>query len=45
MAGLYNQLKQHRQRAGHSQQVLAEMAGISRQAYAALESGRANPSN
>ena len=44
MAALLNQLKQHRLEAGLSQQALAGLAGISRQAYSALESGGANPS-
>jgi len=44
VASLLNQLKRFRQEAGHSQQALAGLAGISRQAYFALESGSANPS-
>ncbi len=44
VTGLNNRLKRHRRDAGLSQQGLATMAGISRQAYAALESGRATPS-
>ncbi len=41
---LLNQLKSARLAAGLSQQALAGLAGISRQAYSALESGSANPS-
>ena len=41
---LNNHLKHHRLKAGLSQQGLASRARISRQAYAALESGRATPS-
>ena len=44
MAGLNNYLKRHRLDAGLSQQGLANSTGISRQAYAALESGKASPS-
>ena len=44
MAALLNQLKRNRLEAGLSQQALAGLAGISRQAYSALESGSANPS-
>ena len=44
MASLYNRLKKSRGIAGLSQQELASRAGISRQAYSALESGRAVPS-
>ena len=44
MAGLENNLKKLRFELGLSQQALAGRAGISRQAYAALESGSANPS-
>ena len=41
---LLNQLKGTRLNVGLSQQALAGLAGISRQAYSALESGSANPS-
>jgi len=41
---LNNTLRGHRINAGLSQQELAQRAGISRQAYAALESGKAAPS-
>ena len=44
MTNLNNHLKRYRRGAGLSQQGLASMAGISRQAYAALESGKATPS-
>ncbi len=44
MVGLQNHLKRYRQDAGLSQQDLAGLAGISRQAYAAAESGKAAPS-
>ena len=44
MASLLNQLKRLRVEAGSSQQALADLAGISRQAYSAVESGAANPS-
>lgn len=44
VAALLNQLKGTRLEAGLSQQALAGLAGISRQAYSALESGNANPS-
>ena len=44
MAGLENKLKKLRLEAGFSQQALAAMAGISRQAYSALEAGTASPS-
>ena len=44
MASLNNRLKQSRGKAGLSQQQLASRAGISRQAYFALESGKATPS-
>lgn len=44
MASLLNQLKPIRLKAGLSQQALAQLAGISRQAYSALESGAAVPS-
>lgn len=36
-------LRDHRQRAGRSQQALADEAGLSRQAYGAIEAGRATP--
>ncbi len=41
---LCNNLRGHRRNAGLSQQALAGRAGISRQAYASLESGRSSPS-
>ena len=41
---LSNNLRTYRRSAGLSQQALAGRAGISRQAYASLESGRAGPS-
>ena len=41
---LLNHLKGTRLEAGLSQQALAGLAGISRQAYSALESGSSNPS-
>ncbi len=41
---LSNNLKAYRRSVGLSQQVLAGRAGISRQAYANLESGKAGPS-
>ena len=41
---LRNNLKRARGKAGHTQGELARQAGISRQAYASLESGIANPS-
>lgn len=41
---LQNNLKRTRNKAGHTQGELARLAGISRQAYSALESGNANPS-
>ena len=41
---LKNNLKAHRRQAGLSQQALASQAGISRQAYGAVEAGRAAPS-
>jgi molybdate-binding protein/DNA-binding XRE family transcriptional regulator len=41
---LKNNLKQFRLRAGLSQQALAGKAGISRQAYLAIESGKSSPS-
>ena len=44
MNELRNNLRKLRRDAGITQQGLAERAGISRQAYAALESGGANPS-
>ena len=44
MVGLRNFLKHARRNAGLSQQALAGLAGISRQAYTSLESGRSNPS-
>ena len=44
MAGLENNLRQLRRAVGLTQEALARQAGISRQAYAALESGSANPS-
>lgn len=44
MAGIRTNLKHFRVNAGFSQQALARLAGISRQAYAALESGGATPS-
>ena len=44
MVSLRNSLRRHRVAAGLSQQELAQRAGISRQAYAALESGKAAPS-
>ena len=44
VATLLNQLKSTRLEAGLSQEALAGLAGISRQAYSALESGKANPS-
>ena len=44
MASLNNRLKQSRGYTGLSQQELASRAGISRQAYSALESGKAVPS-
>ncbi|MCI0799646.1 MAG: helix-turn-helix domain-containing protein, partial [Chloroflexi bacterium] len=44
MTGLLNRLKPFRLKAELSQQELAGLAGISRQAYSALESGSANPS-
>ena len=44
MAALNNHLKQSRRNAGLSQQELASRGGISRQAYSALESGKAVPS-
>ena len=44
MGALNNHLKRHRLGAGLSQLGLASLAGISRQAYAALESGKASPS-
>jgi molybdate-binding protein/DNA-binding XRE family transcriptional regulator len=44
MAGLRNNLKKFRLEAAFTQQALAERAGISRQAYSAVEAGDANPS-
>ena len=44
VTSLNNHLKQYRKNAGLSQQELASRAGISRQAYSALESGKAVPS-
>ena len=44
VAALHNHLKRYRRHAGLSQQGLAGRAGVSRQAYAALESGKAIPS-
>ena len=44
MESLKNNLKSRRVEAGLSQQDLARQAGISRQAYASLESGRSIPS-
>ena len=44
MTTLLNHLKGTRLEAGLSQQALAGLAGISRQAYSALESGNSNPS-
>jgi putative molybdopterin biosynthesis protein len=44
MADLSNRLKSHRQATGLTQQALAQQAGISRQAYVALEKGSATPS-
>ena len=44
MAGLQNNLRKLRLKAGLSQQALAKRASVSRQAYAALEAGTANPS-
>ena len=44
MTSLLNRLKPFRLKAEFSQQELAGLAGISRQAYSALESGSANPS-
>ena len=41
---LFNHLRPHRRNAGLTQQALAGRAGISRQAYASLESGRSGPS-
>ncbi len=41
---MQNRLKEYRRNAGLSQQELARQAGVSRQAYAAAESGRAAPS-
>ena len=44
MTALKNSLKDHRIEAGLSQADLATRVGISRQAYASLESGKSNPS-
>ena len=44
MPGLESSLRQTRTAAGLSQQALARAAGVSRQAYAAVESGTATPS-
>ncbi|MCH7712480.1 MAG: helix-turn-helix domain-containing protein [Chloroflexi bacterium] len=44
MNSLQNDLRRRRVQAGLSQQELAGRAGISRQAFAAVESGRATPS-
>ena len=44
MSSLQNDLRGHRIQAGFSQQELAERAGVSRQAFAAVESGKATPS-
>ena len=44
MTSLRNNLRQFRQHAQFSQQTLAGMAGISRQAYAAVEASTATPS-
>ena len=44
VAPLLNQLKRFRLQAGLSQQALGRLAGISRQAYSAVESGAATPS-
>ncbi len=44
MISLQNDLRGHRIEAGFSQQELAGRAGISRQAFAAVESGKATPS-
>jgi len=44
VASLTNDLKRFRQQAQFSQQTLAGLASISRQAYAALEAGTATPS-
>ena len=43
MSSLRNDLRGHRIQAGLSQRELAERAGISRQAFAAVESGKATP--
>ena len=45
VAGLQNNLRKLRLEAGLSQQALANRASVSRQAYAALEAGTANPFN
>ncbi len=44
VTNLRNHLKRHRLNAGLSQGDLANLAGISRQAYSAVESGKAGPS-
>ena len=44
MSSLNNDLKRIRNAAGLSQETLARRAGVSRQAYAAMESGKATPS-
>jgi molybdate-binding protein/DNA-binding XRE family transcriptional regulator len=44
MANLNNRLRSRRQAAGLTQQALATQAGISRQAYIAVERGATNPS-
>ena len=44
MTSLRNNLRRFRRHAGRSQQELAAMAGISRQAYFAVESGKSVPS-
>ena len=44
MTSLRNNLRQFRRRAGLSQQELAGKAGISRQAYVSVESGKSAPS-
>ncbi len=44
MAALHNRLKAMRTEAGKSQQALADLVGISRQAYFSVESGQSNPS-
>ena len=44
MAALLNHLRRYRRDAGLSQQELAARGGVSRQAYAAVESGKSAPS-